>query len=89
MFNIFKLFDFGTQDDTVSKSGIVIRLARGSMKAHDEHPFREKAGNFSLVTDAPQLRFHDGKTPGGQIIALDPKIWVTIMTDYYPDFESY
>lgn len=87
MFNIFKPFQAKPPAEPASK-GIVIRLARGSMAAHDENPFQAKAGNFSLVTDAPQLRFHDGKTPGGQIIELDPKIWVTIMTDYYPDFKA-
>ena len=52
----------------------LMMLAEGSTANHEAQPFYPKKGNFTLVTDAPELRFHDGKTPGGVRIPLDARV---------------
>jgi hypothetical protein len=53
-------------------------LRRGTKLAHATTPFPTRAGNFTLVQDAPELRFHDGVTPGGIVIPLDESTWKII-----------
>lgn len=60
----------------------VLILGQAPKATHEQQPFFPKKGNFTLVTDAPELRFHDGKTPGGVVIALDPKIWDQVKQIY-------
>jgi hypothetical protein len=64
-----------------------VKLARGTIKAHEERPFPEQPKNFSLVTDAPEMRYHDGVTPGGIVIPLDEETWKKIMADYGYDLK--
>ena len=53
-------------------------LRRGSELEHQVLPFPVRAGNFTLVTDLPELRFHDGVTRGGIVIPLDEATWKII-----------
>lgn len=53
-------------------------MKRGTAQQHKDKPFPIRAGNFTLVTDKPQLRFHDGETPGGIVIQLAEETWNTI-----------
>lgn len=63
-----------------------IRIARGTKAMSDSLELhRLEPGNFSLVTDAPELRFHDGKTQGGIVIPIPAELHSTIMDIYYPE----
>jgi hypothetical protein len=55
-------------------SDVLILLTTGTKEQHAKNPFLVKKGNFTLVSDAPELRFHDGKTPGGVVIPLEKKV---------------
>ena len=59
-----------------------IKLVTGTSKAHEQQPFKLKAGNFSVVTDLPQLRFHDGVNPGGQVIEISEALHTLILAHY-------
>lgn len=60
----------------------VIILGEATKEVHASQPFFPKKGNFTLVTDAPELRFHDGKTPGGVSIPLDVKVHEQVKAIY-------
>lgn len=57
----------------------IVILTRGTKMAHVVSPFHVKAGNFSIVSDFPEMRFHDGVTPGGIVIPLDENTWRIIL----------
>ena len=59
-----------------------IFLTRGTAQQHAKDPFYLRRGNFSLVIDKPELRFHDGVTPGGVAIPIDPALHQTIVQTY-------
>lgn len=62
-----------------------IKIARGTKTKHEQLALNElKPGNFSLVTDAPELRFHDGITTGGIVIPISESTYKSIMAVYYP-----
>ncbi len=66
----------------VNTEHCIMWLTRGTVEAHLDTPFKLLPGNFSLVSDAPQMRYHDGVTPGGVVIHLDPELWAAIMSKY-------
>ncbi len=59
-----------------------IFLTRGTLDQHAISPFRVKAGNFSIVTDKNELRFHDGVVPGGHIIKVPRETYEAIRKFY-------
>lgn len=63
------------------KRGGLIVLLRGPLAKHIEYgPLRR--GNITLVTDVPELRYHDGKTNGGVAIPLNTEIWMDLKLAY-------
>ena len=62
---------------------IVIRLARGTAEQHDRRWKEQPRGNLTMVTDRPELRFHDGITPGGMVIPVPPEVYAA-MREFYP-----
>ena len=62
----------------------IIKIAQGTKAQHEElTALAFPAGSFSLVTDAPQLRFFDGLTPAGVVVPLSPIVHKQIMRHYY------
>lgn len=53
--------------------------ARGSVETHVTKPFDLHPSNISIVTDKPELRYHDGVTPGGIVIPVAEEDWKRIM----------
>jgi hypothetical protein len=59
-----------------------VMLMRGSKGAHARAPFKFPKGTFTLVTDAPELRFHNGVTPGGIAIPLNEDLHQDMLDIY-------
>ena len=63
------------------KTGLIV-LLRGTASAHIEGGTSIRRGNLTLVSDAPELRYHDGKTVGGVAIPLPEEVWNDIREAY-------
>ena len=61
---------------------MTIYLTRGTAQQHEEFWREVPPGNFTLVTDRPELRFHDGATPGGLVIPIPPEALPAIRAAY-------
>ncbi len=61
-------------------SRTLIKLMRGSCESHQKRLIRR--GNLSIVTDKPELRYHDGFAIGGIPIPIDPEVHAKILADY-------
>lgn len=64
----------------------LVRLKRGKLEHHTH--FVGAEGEFTLVIDKPELRFHDGVTPGGHAIPIPDEVYARIMTIYYPQVKE-
>lgn len=73
----------------MARSDLVCLLVRGTSEQHSVQPFKIRVGNFSLVTDKPELRFHDGTTVGGIVIPLDPAVHARILEVHARILEVY
>ncbi len=61
----------------------VILLARATREITDTKSSQfVKPGNFTLVTDKPELRFHDGVAIGGVVINLPEEVYTSILNIY-------
>lgn len=60
----------GSPNSRANMSKLIIYLTRGTAKQHEDSIGVIPIGNFTLVTDRPELRFHDGVTPGGLVIPI-------------------
>ena len=62
---------------------MTIYLPRGTAEQHDTAPLNFiPLGNFTLVTDRPELRFHDGVTPGGLVIPIPREVLPAVRAFY-------
>ena len=62
---------------------MTIYLPRGTAEQHDTAPPNFiPLGNFTLVTDRPELRFHDGVTPGGLVIPIPAEVLPAVRAFY-------
>ena len=59
-----------------------VLLKRGTAEQHVDYDNTLKKGNFTLVEDKPELRFHDGTTLGGAIIPIPENIYRDIIEFY-------
>ena len=63
-------------------SKLIIYLTRGTAKQHEDSIGVIPIGNFTLVTDRPELRFHDGVTPGGLVIPIPREVLPAVRAFY-------
>lgn len=70
----------GTQ--FISPTEVLWKLMRGTAETHGRHPFVVLPGNFTLVLDVPELRYHDGKAPGGVPIPLPDDVHRHLLAQY-------
>lgn len=66
----------------------LIMLLRGPKSSHEEHPFKPRPGNFTIVLDAHELRYHDGKRPGGIVIPIPQYVHEDILRQYEAAMEK-
>ncbi len=64
-----------------------IILMRGTAAQHEENPFKPTRGNFTVVLDRPELRFHDGVTPGGLVVPVPQDVYER-MREFYPEINE-